>query len=51
MIAVCGMGPLHYLILKNRKLEPLWMLEVLDEAAEQGLINNLPEKRGRGSGR
>jgi predicted nucleic acid-binding protein len=29
---------------KKRGLEPLWMLEVLDEAAERGLINNLTGK-------
>jgi uncharacterized protein len=29
---------------RKRDLEPLWMLQVLDEAAERGLINDLPEK-------
>ena len=29
---------------KKMGLQPLWMLEVLDEAAERGLINDLPEK-------
>ena len=36
MIAVCDMGPLHYLA--------IWTLEVLDEAAERGLINDLSER-------
>ena len=29
---------------KKMGLQPLWMLEVLDEAAERGLINDLPER-------
>jgi len=29
---------------RKRGLEPLWMLQVLDEAAEQGLIADLPRK-------
>ena len=29
---------------RKRHLEPLWMLQVLDEAAERGLINDLPDK-------
>ena len=29
---------------KKRGIEPLWMLEVLDEAAERGLIDDLGEK-------
>jgi uncharacterized protein len=29
---------------KKRGIESLWMLEVLDEAAERGLINDLPER-------
>lgn len=29
---------------KKMGLQPLWMLEVLDEAAERGLINDLPDK-------
>ncbi|MGC8641176.1 MAG: DUF3368 domain-containing protein [Isosphaeraceae bacterium] len=29
---------------KRRGIEPLWMLQVLDEAAERGLVDNLPEK-------
>ncbi len=29
---------------RKRDLEPLWMLQVLDEAAERGLINDLPDK-------
>jgi predicted nucleic acid-binding protein len=29
---------------RKRGLEPLWLLEVLDEAAERGLIADLPEK-------
>lgn len=28
----------------KRGMEPLWMLEVLDEAAERGLIHDLPER-------
>ena len=32
---------------RKRDLEPLWMLQVLDEAAERGLINDLPEKLER----
>ncbi len=29
---------------RKRHLEPLWMLQVLDEAAERGLIDDLPDK-------
>ncbi len=29
---------------KERGLQPLWLLQVLDEAAERGLINDLPDK-------
>jgi predicted nucleic acid-binding protein len=29
---------------RKRGIEPLWMLEVLDEAAERGLINDLSER-------
>src|SRR5262249_7544114 len=28
----------------GQTMEPLWMLEVLDEAAERGLIHDLPER-------
>jgi predicted nucleic acid-binding protein len=29
---------------RKRGLEPLWMLSVLDGAAEQGLVTDLPQK-------
>jgi hypothetical protein len=29
---------------RKRGCEPLWMLQVLDEAAERGFIDDLPEK-------
>jgi predicted nucleic acid-binding protein len=29
---------------KKRGIEPLWTLQVLDEAAERGLLNDLPER-------
>ena len=32
---------------QKRGIEPIWTLEVLDEAAERGLINDLPEKLER----
>ena len=29
---------------RKRNLEPLWMLQVLDEAAERGLVRDLSQK-------
>lgn len=55
MTVICDMGPIHYLVLlmddktgqresRKRGLRPIWMLSVLDDAAERGLVSDLPEK-------
>ena len=47
MIAVCDMGPLHYLVMfgcdaekrsEEQRIETLWTLQLLDEPSERGLI-------------
>jgi hypothetical protein len=60
VITVCDMGPLHYLVLigcdhilpqifdrvitARVVIESLWTLQLLDEAAELGLIDDLTQR-------